>query len=192
VSTETPAAGVADPVRWIPPWLDFVGSQAAWWSCVLLVRADREAAALAGPVLYIAMHAAVRARLRTRLVALAGLAALAGWAGDTILVRTGLLSFPGATTAPWSQPWMAALWAAFAVSLTVSMIWLVRRPFVVAGAFGAVAGPLAYAAGERLDVLALARWSAPAVAAEWAVATPLMVLYARRVVAVADPAGAAR
>ena len=192
MSTDTPAARGADPGRWVSPWLDFVGSQAAWWSCVLLVRADRDAAALAGPVLYIAAHAAVRARLRTRLVALAGLAALAGWAGDTVLVRAGLLSFPSATMAPWSQPWMAALWAAFAVSLTASMIWLVRRPIVIAGAFGAVAGPLAYAVGERLGVLALARWSAPAVAAEWAAATPLLVLCARRVVAVAAPAGAAR
>jgi hypothetical protein len=192
VAAETPAPRVADSVGTSLAWIDFVGGQAAWWGCVLLVRAGREHAALIGPALYVATHAVLRVGLRTRVLALAGIAALTGWAADTALVRAGLLAFPAAAESPCSRPWMAGLWAAFAVSLTASLAWLVRRPIVLAAALGALAGPAAYAAGERLGALALGPWSSAAVAAEWAVSTTLLVLCARRVLDVGGAAGATR
>lgn len=78
---------------------------------------------------------------------------------------------------------MASLWAAFAVSMTVSLRWLLRRPLVLVAALGAAAGPLAYAAGDRLGALELSAGAAAAVAVEWAVATPLLVVCARRLAA---------
>jgi hypothetical protein len=44
---------------------------------------------------------------------------------------------------------------------------------------GAIAGPLAYAGGERLSVLSLSAAAAWAVALEWGLAVPLLVICAR-------------
>jgi hypothetical protein len=168
-----------------------IGGQAAWWTCVLLVRSGRETLALAGPAAHVAAHAFLRPAHRSAALALAAAGALAGFAGDSALVAAGLLEFPGAgEDAAWSRPWMAALWAALAVSLTLSLRRLLRGPVALAAALGAVAGPLAYLAGERLGVLALAPGPLAAralagIAAEWFVAVALLVAVARRVV----PAG---
>jgi len=160
-------------------WLDLLGNQMAWWWAVLFARNDLEMVAVIGPVLYLATHLALRSEVRPRVLALGALAALIGWTGDTLLVRAGLLSFPSALETVWSRPWMSGLWAAFAVSLTVSLVWLLRQRLWVAAVLGAPAGPLAYWAGERLGALDLSTWAPLAVAVEWAVAMPLVVLLAR-------------
>jgi len=152
---------------------DFAGSQAAWWWCVLFVRAERAWLALAGPLAYIAVHFVVRAGWRAAIGLLALAAASIGLLADSALVRAGVLHFPH------DAKFMIALWAAFGVSLTASMRFLRERPAYVAFAFGALAGPIAYAGGARLGVLELEAHGWVAVAAAWALAIGALSAVAR-------------
>jgi hypothetical protein len=93
-------------------------------------------------------------------------------------VHAGLLAFQPTFGAV--APFMLALWAMFAVSLTASAAFLARPPAWRAALFGAVAGPLAYAAGARLSVLSLRDGAAWAVAVEWLLAVPWLAYWARR------------
>ncbi len=109
-------------------------------------------------------------------------AATVGLAWDSALVALGLMSYPSGNFAPGLAPhWIIAMWALFATSLNLSMSWLKGRPRLAA-LFGAVGGPMAYLAGERLGglempdpVLALA-----VQAVGWAIILPLLTRLATR------------
>jgi hypothetical protein len=115
-------------------------------------------------------------------LALVAAAAVAGFAFDSALALTGWVDFEGAVPAPLLAPvWMVALWALFATTLNVSLRWLREWP-ALGVLFGAVGGPVAYYAGERLGAL---KFVDPlpglaAVAVGWALATPLLFAFARR------------
>ncbi|MBM3385565.1 MAG: DUF2878 domain-containing protein [Betaproteobacteria bacterium] len=109
-------------------------------------------------------------------------AALIGFAFDSVLALTGWLSFAGAVPLPALAPvWMVALWALFATTLNVSLRWLREWP-VLGVLFGAIGGPVAYYAGERLGALQFADplLGLTAVAAGWALAMPLLSALALR------------
>jgi hypothetical protein len=78
--------------------------------------------------------------------------------------------------------WILAMWVLFATALRSSLRWLQGRP-ALAALFGAVGGPLSYAAAARMGAC---RFEQPVVSAlalgvAWAVITPLLVALARRV-----------
>ena len=119
------------------------------------------------------MVALLTGRLRQEASVAASAAAL-GWGLDASLVGLGALAFPA--TAQFGSPvpaWMIALWVAFAATLSTSMAWIREKP-ALAVLFGAVGGPLAYEAGRRLGAVELGPNGLAAVAAEWALATPLL------------------
>jgi len=159
--------------------LDAVAHQAAWWWCILFARAELCGLALLGPLAYVFGHASMRPAWRSRVILLALLGALMGLAGDTLLVRAGYLSSKVALELGPTLPFMAALWAAAAVSLTLSSGFMVGLSPGRAALAGAVLGPLAYAGGARLAVLVLAPHALLFVAIEWAVAVPLLGAGAR-------------
>jgi len=123
--------------------------QAAWFAAVL--GAARGMLWL-GPLVMIpviAIHLALQAERRgeTRLLLTAG---LLGFVFDTAFVSSGVFTpiqhlFPR----PFSPPWMVCLWLNFAATLNVSMAWL-RGRYLLAAAFGAIGGPLAYYSGGKL------------------------------------------
>lgn len=101
-----------------------------------------------------------------------------GWLIDTAYIQSGLLSYaspaPSVDVAPW---WILALWFNFALTLNHVLRWLQNR-FLLAAAFGAVGGPLAYYAGVRLDAVyfeATAMNALVVLAVAWALVTPLLV-----------------
>lgn len=159
--------------------LDAIGQQAAWWAAVLLAARGHAWLAPVAPLLLAGIHLALRPPARGRIAGCAALAALFGLATDTLLARSGLLSFAGA--AGRAPAWMVALWAAFGVALTASLRSAARWPGGLL-ALAAVAGPLAYRAGSALGALALSGGAAalPAVAAQWALGVPLIAFLARR------------
>lgn len=132
--------------------LNFVVYQVAWFA--VLICAGR-GVAWAGTVVAaaaVAIHVPFwRSRTERQLVVAC---LLAGLLVDSTLAVTGLVHYAG-----WSLPlapyWMLSLWAAFATTLRHSMRWLMQRPSVAALG-GAIGGPLAYLAGERLGALQLA------------------------------------
>jgi hypothetical protein len=161
--------------------LNFVAFQAAWFACVLGGANDQ---ALAGTMVVgavIALHLSLAQR-RLPEVLLIAVATVIGLVWDSGLVAVGLMSYSTGNIAPGLAPyWIVAMWALFATSLNLSMAWLKGRRWLAA-TFGAVGGPLAYLAGERLGglqmpdpVLALG-----VQALGWAVLLPMLTHLAAR------------
>lgn len=162
-------------------FLNFIAFQMAWFACVLGGASDR---ALAGTMVVgavIGLHLALAQRPLPEALLIAAAAAI-GLVWDSGLVAFGLISYPTGNFAPGIAPyWIVAMWALFATSLNLSMAWLKDRVWLAA-LFGAVGGPLAYLAGERLGglqmpdpVLALG-----AQALGWALLLPILTRLATR------------
>jgi hypothetical protein len=108
-------------------------------------------------------------------------AGLLGFLYDTALVSAGIFSpLQHLVPHPFSPPWMVGLWMNFAATLNVSMVWL-RGRYLLAAAFGAIGGPLAYYSGAKLGATeALPSLNGMLVlAVGWGVMTPLLVWLAR-------------
>lgn len=161
--------------------LNFIAFQLAWFACVLGGAYDWAMAGTMVVAAVIGLHLTLAERPLPEAL-LIGAAAIAGLAWDSWMVALGLMSYPNGNLAPGLAPyWIVAMWALFATSLNLSMAWLKGRPWLAA-CFGAVGGPLAYLAGERLGglqmpdpVLALG-----AQALGWAVLLPILTRLAMR------------
>jgi len=154
--------------------------QAAWFAAVL--GAARGTLWL-GPLCMIpvlAVHLALQENRRGEVKLLLA-AGMLGFLFDTAFVAGGVFTplqhlFPR----PFSPPWMICLWLNFAATLNVSMAWL-RGQYILAAAFGAVGGPLAYYSGAKLG----ATEGLPTttgmllLAIGWGIMTPLLVWLAR-------------
>ena len=162
------------------PLVSFVAFQVCWFACV---GGAARGLPWLGP-LAVAVYAAGHLRTipyraaRTRQACLLGAAGAVGYAADSVLVLSGVLTFPPhAVLGRPSTVWMVALWVLQAAILGGVMSWM-RGRFLLAAAVGAVGGPLAYLAGERLGAAVLGPSHAAAFAAigvEWALAMPLLV-----------------
>lgn len=155
--------------------------QAGWAACVLGAAHGMPWVAALAAAFVVGWHLVVAA-WPLRELALVALAAAAGAAFETLLVQSGWVRYAAATPLAWAAPlWMLALWAIFATTLNVSLRALRGRP-ALAALLGAVGAPLAYAGGARLGALELVASGAAlaAIAAGWALLTPLLVGAARR------------
>lgn len=155
--------------------------QAGWAACILGAARDMPWVAALAAAFVVGWHLAMAA-WPLRELGLVALAAAAGAAFETLLVQSGWVRYAAATPLAWAAPlWMLALWAIFATTLNVSLRALRGRP-ALAALLGAVGAPLAYAAGARLGALELVATGAAlaAIAAGWALLTPLLVGAARR------------
>lgn len=155
--------------------------QAGWFACVLgAARGFPWQGALVA--LLIAAFIVSRSPQPLDELVLVAVATLLGFAFDSALTLAGWVDFEGAVPTHFVAPvWMVALWALFATTLNVSLRWLREWP-ALGVLFGALGGPAAYYAGERLGALQFADPlpGLAAVAAGWALATPLLVALARR------------
>ena len=129
--------------------VNFLLFQAGWFLCVLGAAAGRPLlAALAGLVPVLVHLALVRQPGREAQLLLAALAL--GLVIDSLHLHTGVLRFPAGGPFPaLPPPWLLVLWLQFATALHFSLAWITGRP-LLALAFGAIGGPLAYWAGVRL------------------------------------------
>ena len=154
--------------------------QAAWFAAVL---GAAQGMPWLGPLVMIPVLAIHLALLDNRLGELKLLlaAGVLGFLFDTAFVAGGIFTplqhlFPR----PFSPPWMICLWLNFAATLNVSMAWL-RGRYLLAAAFGAIGGPLAYYSGAKLGATeALPTTSGMLLLAiGWGAMTPLLVWLAR-------------
>lgn len=156
--------------------LNFALFQAAWFACVL--GAARGWPWL-GPLALLAVVAvglALSGDRRGEIQLLASAAAL-GFLFDTGMTAAGIFHpLPHFFPAPWSPPWLIALWPNLAATLNVSLAWL-RGRYLLAAVFGAVGGPLAYYGGAKLGaaITLPGPYDLLALSAGWAAATPLLV-----------------
>lgn len=160
---------------------NFLLFQLGWFAIVL------SAAALM-PWLGVAVAAAIvgfhllRAPRRQAEAGLILIALALGAAWDSLLVALGWLHYPAGMMQLWAAPyWIIALWGLFATTLNVSLRWLRGRTLIAAAA-GAVGGPLAFFAGERLGAVTMPDMPIAllVLAFGWAVLTPLLVMVAQR------------
>ncbi len=105
------------------------------------------------------------------------IAALIGYAADSLLVISDMMSFPQhAQLGGPSTLWMVALWINLALTLNHSLIWL-RHRYLLAAILGAIAAPLAYLAGNKLGAITLEDGyvSLLSIGLMWMMAMPLLV-----------------
>jgi hypothetical protein len=149
---------------------NFAAYQVAWFA-VLIGAANGHGLAGAGVALFVTV-AHVWMRRDVVEIKLVGAALLLGVLVDGALAMSGQVRFSDAWPSGFAPYWMLALWMAFATTLNHSLRWLMTRPLAAALA-GAVGGPLAYFAGDKLGALSLAHPVAlPLIALLW---TPAMV-----------------
>jgi hypothetical protein len=161
--------------------VNLVAAEAGWFACV---SGAANGMPWAGPLLVLVLvalhlHFSNRPGRELRLVLSA---VLIGLLADSLLVFSGLVSYPSGTWIDGLAPyWILAMWAMFATTLNVSMKWL-RRRNILAAAFGAVGGPLAYIAGQKLGAITFLHpvLALIALSVIWAVAMPLLMALATR------------
>ena len=115
-------------------------------------------------------------------VVLLAIAALVGAVWDSLLVTAGWLLYPSGTLLAGTAPyWIVAMWVAFATTFNVSLRWF-KNHLVLAALLGAIGGPLAFLAGERLGGVVFSSYPVPlaALALGWGVLMPLMLVLAQR------------
>jgi|LakMenE01Jun11ns_1017448.scaffolds.fasta_scaffold9864349_2 hypothetical protein len=161
--------------------LNAVVFQAAWFACVLGGANDLALAGTLTVIGVIAMHLALAQRAMPEALLIAAATAI-GLVWESAVVASGLIRYTTGNLVPGLAPyWIVAMWALFATSLNLSMAWLKGRPWLAALA-GAVGGPLAYLAGERLGGLEMSDplLALGAQALGWAVLLPVLVRLATR------------
>lgn len=101
---------------------------------------------------------------------------------DSVLVAFNWVSYPSGLFSDSMAPyWIISMWMMFATTLNVSMRWLKGRP-LLAVVLGAIAGPLAYLAGQKLGGIIFVDSQAAllSLAAGWGVMMPVLMSLAER------------
>jgi len=156
--------------------------QAGWFVCVLGgAHGWPWLGVVAGLALVLAHLALVERRVEeAKFVALA---AVAGTAIDSAQQAAGTVAFPSGHYAGWLCPaWLTVLWAQVATLPGHSLAWLAGRP-IVSALLGAVGGPLAFLAGERLGGVTFPQGrtvGCAVLALVWGVAFPLLMRVSER------------
>ncbi|WP_411849537.1 DUF2878 domain-containing protein [Stenotrophomonas sp. LGBM10] len=163
-------------------WANVIGNQLVWLCAVIGAGHGLRWPALLAAAVYVGSqlawspHPSVDARLM-------GVAIACGLVVDGLAGGTGRVVYAAGNGVAWLAPlWILALWAAFAMTLTVSFAVL-QRHLVAAALVGLLLAPLAYlsaARGWSSVVFAAPPWHGVAVLGlGWAVALPLLAACAR-------------
>ena len=168
------------PISWILRLFNMVGFQLGWFACVLGAAADNP---WIGPLIVVVLcllHLAYLPNPYSQLRLLL-LAAGLGVVMDGLLILLGVFSFTGSALPIWLSPlWLTAMWANFALTLRLSMSWLLGR-YWLGAVLGSVSGPMAYYAGAKLGAITF-QVTLPlailALAFVWMTALPLLLYWA--------------
>lgn len=164
----------------MPNLLNFILFQIGWFACVLSSANGHPSSGVLIALVIIAWHL-WRSRRPSRELSLILVAMLIGTVWDSFLVWQSLLDYHSGILVPDTAPyWIIIMWGLFATTLNLSLGWLKQR-LLLAGLLGAIAGPLAYFGGARLDALTMPRplLAYLALAIGWAVFTPVLARLSR-------------
>jgi hypothetical protein len=162
---------------------NFILYNVGWFACVYFAAIGQAWVGVVAVAFVAAAHLLTVPAWRKEALTLL-LAAIIGFCWESVLVWNGVLAYPtspeGASFAP---AWIVALWINFATTINVSLAWVKKR-WWIASVFGAVGGPLAFAAGAGMGAV---RFGDPVVTplvigAGWAVLLPLFSLLAESII----------
>lgn len=177
--------------------INLIGNQLVWLCAVAGAARGWQWPALLAAAFYIASQLSVAAQMRVEL-RLVMLSLLCAFLVDGTAAASRSVQYAAAPWGALPPPWILALWAAFAMTLTSSMRFL-QRHMLLAVAFGALLAPLAYlSAAHAFNAVEFAEpaWRGVVVLGlGWSVALPLLCVAARRwsgTIAFARSAGAPR
>ena len=147
-----------------------------WVACVMLAAAGQPLLATLAVAAVAALHlVSVPVAVKEALLLLA--AALLGLAWETLLVKTGVVRYPGYDSAAGIAPyWIVAMWVLFATTINHGMRWVKRR-WSIAVLAGFLGGPMAFFGGANLGAVVFddTLISLALIGAGWAVLLPALV-----------------
>ena len=161
---------------------NFIFFQAGWLACVLGGANSQPWIGTLSAVVIVGYHL-LRANAPRMELTLIIITVLLGAAWDSLLVWLNWISYTSGMWSPDFAPhWILALWALFATTLNVSLRWM-KSHLWLAMASGAIAGPLAYYAGNRLGAVQFTdpTTALVALAVGWAVMMPLLLVLSRHI-----------
>ncbi len=160
--------------------INFILFQLAWFSCVIGAAKGMPwlgvVVTLATVIWHLTQAKAIKPEAMLILSALA-----IGASYDQILLSLNLVTYVHhGWDVAFAPVWILALWVAFSTILNVSLRWM-RGKHLIAIAFGAIGGPLAYLGAEKLGAVTLYGASSYiALSVGWAIITPLLLLISIR------------
>lgn len=160
--------------------INFVLFQAAWFVCVLGASYNHTYLAFTLSLIILLLHFAIikNRMLELKLIIIAG---LIGLLFDGALLNFDLIIYndPGLPY-PFTPIWIVMLWMIFAMTLNHSLAWLSQKIYISI-LFGAMGGPLAYIAGEKLGAITLLSTnSIITLSIGWALITPILLTIANK------------
>ena len=156
--------------------INFVLFQIAWFACVLGAAHNAPWFGVIVTTIILVWHLNQAKQIKPEIILLI-IALSIGAAFDQLMHSSHLLSYQAHG---WSNnlvpAWILALWAGFVTALNVSLRWM-RGKLIIAILFGAIGGPLAYIAAEKLGAVTLNNLptSYIALAIGWAIITPILL-----------------
>jgi len=152
--------------------------QTGWFACVLGAAWGHGTVGAVAAGALMAGHLVASPDRRTDLRTMLGTLTIGGVVEGLQIAAGTYQTLGGGVPGPVPPLWLLALWAHFATTFRYSLRALVARPWA-AVLFGALGGPVAFLAGERLGAVTLARplgASLTALALGWAAAMTLVAL----------------
>jgi hypothetical protein len=162
--------------------VNFIGFQVGWFACVLGAANDKELLGMIITLGIVIYHVVAQADSMNELKLVLAAVAI-GLLWETWVLNLNILRYPSHPEALfWAPTWLIMMWALFATTINLSMGWLKGR-WVLAVLMGAIFGPLAFVAGEKLGAVVFldSTLSMITLAIGWGLLMPLLLWLAERI-----------
>jgi hypothetical protein len=162
--------------------INFIGFQIGWFACVLSAAYQREPLGMIIALSIIVFHIVSQPNAFHEIWLILA-AVIIGLIWETWVLNLNVLYYPSHSEASfWAPYWLLVMWALFATTINLSMGWLKGR-WVLAVLMGAVFGPLAFVAGEKLNAVVFLdqTLSILALSIGWGLLLPLLLWLANRI-----------
>ena len=156
--------------------INFIAFEIGWFAAVLGAAHDHVWAGVGIAALVVLLHLLMSHHWLRELKLLLSVMLL-GLIWDSALVACHIIEYPTGQLLPMLAPvWIVAVWALFATTLNVSMVFL-RGRLWLAVLFGAIGAPLSFLGGLRLQALQFpdTQTALDVLAIGWAAMMPLLI-----------------
>jgi len=161
--------------------INFIFFQLVWFVCIIGAAKNETHTAVAFSLLIVLFHFYLTKHKANELKILL-LASIIGFLFDGFLLKSELVLY---ADHGWSYSitplWIIILWMGFAITINSSLSWL-KKKLNLSILFGAIGGPLAYLAGEKLGAVTLLTSDALIIISTgWAIITPLLIFVSNKI-----------